>query len=154
MDRDKILDGYIIDIIQNNEIREQKDLQEILKERGHNVPQATLSRHLKKLKIAKVGGIYNIIDFSQQNLPMILNLQISEYGLIVMHTHPGQANSLAYYIDRKYVSYSYKESSGAILGTIAGDDTVLLITKSQKALKEVLTILQKTFPYLKIDSRG
>ena len=152
MERDKVLDGDILDIIQNTEIREQKDLQEILKERGHNVPQATLSRHLKKLKIAKVGGVYNIIDFSQQNLPLILNLQISEYGIIVMHTHPGQATSLAYFIDRKYVSYTHKESSGAILGTIAGDDTVLLITKSQKALKEVLITIHQAFPYLKIDS--
>lgn len=152
MERDKVLDGYILNIIQNTEIREQKDLQEILRERGHNVPQATLSRHLKKLKIAKIDGIYNIIDFSQQNLPLILNLQISEYGIIVMHTHPGQANSLAYFIDRKYVSYTYKESSGAILGTIAGDDTVLLITKSQTALKEVLITIHQAFPYLKIDS--
>ena len=152
MERDKVLDGDILDIIQNTEIREQKDLQEILKERGHNVPQATLSRHLKKLKIAKVDGVYNIIDFSQQNLPLILNLQISEYGIIVMHTHPGQATSLAYFIDRKYVSYTHKESSGAILGTIAGDDTVLLITKSQKALKEVLITIHQAFPYLKIDS--
>lgn len=151
MERDKILDGYILDIIQNTEIKEQKDLQEILKDRGYSVPQATLSRYLKKLKIAKVNGIYKIIDFLQQNLPLILNLQISECGIIVMHTHPGQANSLAYFIDRKYVSYTYKEYSGPILGTIAGDDTVLLIIKSQENLKEVLITLQQAFPYLKLD---
>ena len=150
MERNKVIDGYILDIIQNTKIREQKDLQKILKERGHNVPQATLSRYLKKLKIAKVNGVYNIIDFSKQNLPLILNLQISEYGIIVMHTHPGQANSLAYFIDRQYVSYTHKESSSAILGTIAGDDTVLLITKNQEATKEVLITIQQLFPYLTI----
>ena len=154
MKRDKVLDGYILNIIQQNEIREQKDLQEILKESGHNIPQATLSRHLKKLKIAKIDGVYNIIDFSQQNLPLILNLQVSDYGMIVIHTYPGQASSLAYFIDRQYVSYRYKDSSDAILGTIAGDDTVLLIIRSQKDLKEVLNTIHKDFPYLKIDSKG
>ncbi len=154
MDRNKVLDRYILDIIQTTEIREQKDLQEVLKERGQEVPQATLSRHLKRLKIAKIDGIYKVIDFLQQSLPLVLNLQISEYGMIVMHTHPGQANSLAYFIDRKYVSYTHKESANGILGTIAGDDTVLLIIKGKESLKEVLITIHQAFPYLKIDVKA
>ncbi|HAT5042692.1 TPA: ArgR family transcriptional regulator, partial [Legionella pneumophila] len=53
------------------------------------------------------------------------------------------------YIDRKYVSFSIKDSSNSgILGTIAGDDTVLLIIKSKSDQQKVLDILMKEFPYL------
>lgn len=151
MSRDTVIDGHILSIIQNHEIVEQLDLQKILKERGHEIPQATLSRRLKKLNIAKIAGIYKIIDLNMPNLPLVLNLQVSEFGLIVLHTQPGNANSLAYYIDQKYVSYhARQQKNSGILGTIAGDDTVLLIIKSKIDLKNVLSIFHKEFPYLNI----
>ena len=58
-----IIENHILNIIQKEEVREQSDLQELLKSRGFDIPQATLSRRLKKLNIAKIGGIYKIIDF-------------------------------------------------------------------------------------------
>lgn len=151
MSHDAIIDGHILNIIQNNEILEQGDLQKLLQERGYDIPQATLSRRLKKLKIAKVSGIYKVIDFNQPHLPLVLNIQVSDFGLIVLHTHPGQANSLAYFLDQKYVSYSPRDTKkSGILGTIAGDDTVLLIVKSKQDIDHVLSILQKEFPYIAI----
>jgi transcriptional regulator of arginine metabolism len=148
---DRLLDEYILHIVQNSEIKEQKDLQDILKKRQYNIPQATLSRRLKKLKIVKISGVYKTLS-SQNNLPLILNLQISEFGMIVMHTHPGHANSLAYFIDKKYVHYSYNNiDSIGILGTIAGDDTVLLILKNKTALKNVLMEIYDFFTYLKAE---
>ncbi|WP_265042815.1 arginine repressor [Wolbachia endosymbiont (group A) of Scambus nigricans] len=146
---DNTLGEHILNIIQNHEILEQSDLQTLLKERGHNIPQATLSRKLKKLKIAKVAGMYKVIDINQYRLPLILNMQISDFGLIVLHTQPGQASSLAYFLDQKYVIYSLNNSKNiGIIGTIAGDDTVLLIIKSKAELNKVLQSIYKTFPYL------
>ncbi|MDE5066147.1 ArgR family transcriptional regulator, partial [Wolbachia endosymbiont of Drosophila seguyi] len=117
---DNTLGEHILNIIQNHEILEQSDLQTLLKERGHNIPQATLSRKLKKLKIAKVAGMYKVIDINQYRLPLILNMQISDFGLIVLHTQPGQASSLAYFLDQKYVIYSLNNSKNiGIIGTIA-----------------------------------
>lgn len=146
---DNLLDDLIMTIIQSEVIAEQSDLQESLKKRGYDIPQATLSRRLKKMKIAKVSGIYKIIDYNQPGLPLVLNIQVSEFGLIVLQTHPGNANSLAYYLDRKYVSFSIKESSrSGILGTIAGDDTVLLIIKNQTDQQKVYNLLREEFPYL------
>ncbi|WP_265039694.1 arginine repressor [Wolbachia endosymbiont (group A) of Trypoxylon clavicerum] len=143
------LGEHILNIIQNHEILEQSDLQTLLKERGHNIPQATLSRKLKKLKIAKVAGVYKVIDINQYQLPLILNMQISDFGLIVLHTQPGQASSLAYFLDQKYVIYSLNNSKNiGIIGTIAGDDTVLLIIKSKAELNKVLQSIYETFPYL------
>jgi transcriptional regulator of arginine metabolism len=150
MARDSVLEGQILNIIQTHEISDQHYLQIALKERGYDVPQATLSRRLKKMNIAKVSGQYRVIDFDQPNLPVVLNMQVSDFGLVVLHTHPGHASSLAYFFDQNHVTYSTRESKeSGILGTIAGDDTVLLIVKSQAALKDVLSLISEKFPYLK-----
>jgi transcriptional regulator of arginine metabolism len=149
MSQDTLLDGHILNIVQTEKISEQSDLQKSLTERGYTIPQATLSRRLKKLKIAKVAGVYQVVDFNIPNLPLVLNIQVSDFGLIVLHTHPGNANSLAYYIDKKYVSFSMQGNKNiGILGTIAGDDTVLLIVKSMEKQEEVLQLLRTEFPYL------
>ncbi len=149
MSRDAILDGYIVNIIQNHKIAEQIELQHHLKARGYEVPQATLSRRLRKLKIAKVSGIYKVIDFASSNLPIVLGIHVSDYGLIILHTEPGNANSLGYFIDQKYVNYhSFDEKDSGILGTIAGDDTLLLIIKSKDYLDKVVKLLRDEFPYL------
>lgn len=146
---DNTLGEHILNIIQNHEILEQSDLQTLLKKRGYNISQATLSRKLKELKIAKVAGMYKVIDINQYRLPLILNMQISDFCLIVLHTQPGQASSLAYFLDQKYVIYSLNNSKNiGIIGTIAGDDTVLLIIKSKAELNKVLQSIYETFPYL------
>jgi transcriptional regulator of arginine metabolism len=150
MSLDTALDGHILNVVQTEEITEQIDLQNSLKERGYNIPQATLSRRLKKLKIAKIAGIYQVVDLNIPNLPIVLNMHVSDYGLIILHTHPGNANGLAFFIDRKYVSYSVlNNQNSGILGTIAGDDTVLVIVKNKEQLQDVIHLLHNEFPYLK-----
>lgn len=150
MSSKKMVENHIVNIIQNEQVREQSDLQELLKLRGYDIPQATLSRKLKKLNIAKVDGMYKIIDFGSFSLPVVLNMKVSDFGLIILHTHPGNASSLAYFIDQKYVSYDVHDAQkSVILGTIAGDDTVIVIVKNKSALKEVITLFESLFPYLK-----
>ena len=144
----KDLDGHILNIVQNFEIKEQNELQHHLIRKGYNIPQATLSRRLKKLNIAKVSGKYEIVNYHHSHIPIVLSIKISEFGLIILHTHPGNASSLAYYLDKKYISYSPKEQNAPIIGTIAGDDTVLLIIKSKSAIQGAIKLLQDDFPYL------
>ncbi|MFA5960672.1 MAG: ArgR family transcriptional regulator [Tatlockia sp.] len=144
MSRNDTLDEHIVNIVQTQHIAEQIDLQHHLKARGFETPQATLSRRLKRLHIAKIGGQYQVVDLAPTNLPAILTMEVSDFGLIVLHTHPGNANSLAIYLDKKFVF----GKSGGILGTIAGDDTVLLIIKSKAHLKDVIETFQNEFPYL------
>lgn len=149
MAHDSIIDSQILGIIQSHTIKEQMELQHILEKNGYNVPQATLSRRLKKLKIAKVQGIYKVVDFSLPRNPPILNIRVSELGLLILHTHPGHAASLAYIIDRKYVSFSpqdLKKECG-ILGTIAGDDTVMVIIRAKSDIKNIVTMLSDEFRY-------
>lgn len=139
---DAQIDTLLTTLVQSQKITEQSELQAHLKARGHDIPQATISRRLKKLKIAKVGGVYQVVDMQPLGLPVVLNMQSSDNGLIVLHTHPGQASSLAYYIDRRYVAFHPNdEKQAGILGTIAGDDTILIILKSEKYAQDVLNKL-------------
>lgn len=143
------LDAHILNILQNQDVAEQSELQSFLAERDYEVPQATLSRRLKKLNVAKVGGFYRILDYNQPHIPIVVNMQISEFGYVVLHTHPGCANALAIYLDKLYVSFSPRTNEERLLmGTIAGDDTVLLMVKNSEGLEKLITLIEEDFPYL------
>lgn len=96
-----------------------------------------------------MAGVYKVVDFNQGFLPTILHVDVSEFGLIIMHTYPGQASGLAYFLDKKYINKdnAIKPNSG-ILGSIAGDDTILLIVRSKNDLSNVFAFLREDFPYL------
>lgn len=147
---DKAIDTHLINLVQTQTIREQSELQQLMCKRGYDIPQATLSRRLKKLKVAKIDGAYQLVEHNLPNLPVILNIKVSDFGLLILHTYPGSASSLAYFIDQKFVDFHpQSQKNTAILGTIAGDDTVLLIVESQSKLKAVMESLERVFPYLK-----
>jgi transcriptional regulator of arginine metabolism len=144
------IDNRIISIIKTRKISEQSHLQQILKEQGFEIPQATLSRKLKKLKIVKILGTYSILGENLNTLPTILNIQTSEHGMIVLHTQPGHAGSLSYFFDQEFVNYSKEDNKNSgIIGTIGGDDTVLLILKSKNETQKVMLLIFERFPYLK-----
>lgn len=148
MSKNAVIDTLILNLVQKQDIKEQTELQEILKKHGYDVPQATLSRRLKHLKVAKVGGVYKIVEFSMATLPPILGMKLSDFGLIVLHTYPGHANSLAYYIDQKYVHPTLANQQSDMLGTIAGDDTVVIIARNKEAMEVVVKMLKKEFQHL------
>jgi len=139
MSKDEQIDRAIMGIIQGNGLREQSDIQELLKVQGHEIPQATLSRRLKKLKIAKIEGVYKLIELKPSFLPPVLKIDVSEPNLIVLHTPPGYAASLAENIDRTLTDL---DDSG-VLGTIAGDDTVLMIVNGKKSLDRIYKYLEE-----------
>ena len=73
-----------MNIIRNFEIPEQADLQGYLNKRGFDIPQATLSRRLKKLNVAKVSGVYEIVDHNQPQIPTVLSMKESDSGLFFL----------------------------------------------------------------------
>ncbi|NQY42671.1 MAG: ArgR family transcriptional regulator [Legionellales bacterium] len=149
MSQDEHLDNHILNIVQNNKLSEQIEIQQHLKKRGYDIPQATLSRRLKKLKISKVDGIYTITEYPNRQLPTVHNMQVSETGLIILHTSPGNANSLAYFFDQKYQNIpAEQKKQSEIIGTIAGDDTVLIIVRKLSDIEKVTKKIQLHFPYL------
>ena len=131
----------IENILHTEVIRSQDDLQRSLTDRGFEVTQATLSRDIRSLKIVKTPdseGRYIYIlpkmALKEPRLPVPLfdetTIEFSG-NLAVIKTRPGYAMGIASDID--------KHAPDEILGTIAGDDTILVIPRdgyTQTQVKE------------------
>jgi len=133
----------IIDIINTFNISTQEELTAKLVEKGFNVSQATISRDIKELNLIKVEQKYAVIeDFSQKLSSKLVNLfkQItisieSANNLIVLKTISGNASAAGMAIDELKFPQ--------ILGTVAGDDTLLIITKTSADAEMVVKGLEK-----------
>ena len=141
----------IREVIRENRIASQKELAAILEKRGLDVAQATLSRDIKELKISKLhdetGYYYSLSrPSSARSLETTINssesIESIEFSgsFAVIKTRPGHANMVAVIID----SGSLKE----IAGTIAGDDTILVVTREGYTKNDVLKSLGKIFRQL------
>ena len=141
-------------IISSQEIGSQDELLQSLASEGFELTQATLSRDLKQLKVAKaasMNGKYvyvlpNDIMYKRTGehtaAEMMMNsgfvsLQFSG-NLAVIRTRPGYASSMAYDIDN--------HESADILGTIAGDDTIMLVLREGVATAAVRRFLSSVIP--------
>lgn len=143
------INEYIINFIQQNNVSDQFNIQYFLENLKFDISQSTLSRRLKALKIFKINGLYRLTNIANDKLPIVLEMKISDFGLIILHTHPGSASSLAYFLDKKYVKL--QDSNQDIIGTIAGDDTIVVISKNAESLKNILIFFKSDFPYLHIN---
>ncbi|MFY4776251.1 transcriptional regulator AhrC/ArgR [Metabacillus sp. RGM 3146] len=125
----------IREIITHNEIETQDELVDSLKSGGYNVTQATVSRDIKELHLVKVpmmDGRYKYSLPADQRFNPLAKLKrslieafvkIDSAGhMIVMKTLPGNANAIGALID----NLDWDE----ILGTICGDDTILIICRT------------------------
>lgn len=141
-ERNKRLEA-IKEIIAHTTIGSQDNLLESLIDKGFNVTQATLSRDLKQLKITKIltdDGIYKyVIPFTNYanktigNTREIISIDFSGQ-LAVIKTRAGYANGIASDIDHQLAEL--------ILGTIAGDDTILLIPKEGITRNTITTAIR------------
>lgn len=132
----------IREVIANNDIETQDELVDFLKNAGFNITQATVSRDIKELHLVKVpmaDGRYKYSLPADQRFNPLQKLKrslidafvkIDSAGnLIVMKTLPGNANAIAALIDH----LDWEE----ILGTIGGDDTILIICRTTKDTDEI-----------------
>ena len=125
----------IIDLITNHEIDTQEELTARLREMGFNSTQATISRDIKELRLIKIassnGGYkYSVAENEQDSgfVPRVRNIfrecvikvDVAQ-NLVVIRTITGMANAAAFALDSMKIN--------EIVGTIAGDDTVLIILK-------------------------
>ncbi|MGD2135291.1 MAG: arginine repressor [Gemmatimonadales bacterium] len=127
----------ILRLIDRHRVANQRQLRTLLQDLGVAVTQATLSRDLHELRIAKVAGPdgtshYALAGVSTTPTPplpqLLVTLLIGLDGVgheLVVRTPAGSANALASAIDQAAWS--------EILGTIAGDDTILIVTRSDRA---------------------
>jgi len=138
--------------LQQGLVGNQQQLTKYLQNQGYKVSQSTVSRLLRKIKAIKVKNQNGKLVYSLTKEPppprksdtlahILLEITHNEQ-LIVLHTSPGGAQLIARTID-------YYRQQMAILGTIAGDDTVFVaiqkgtIEQTIKAIKQLL-LQQKT----------
>ena len=129
----------IIDLISNHEIDTQEELTARLREMGFHSTQATISRDIKELRLIKIassnGGYkYSIAESEQESgfVPRVRNIfrecvikvDVAQ-NLVVIKTITGMANAAAFALDTMKIS--------EIVGTIAGDDNVLIILRDNES---------------------
>jgi transcriptional regulator of arginine metabolism len=133
--------GAILELVRRNRVNSQMELRTFLVEQGIEVTQATLSRDMKELRLVKVpdaggGSHYTLSDGGEHTPPLeslLPTLFLSAEGtgnLIVIRTMTGGAQAVALGID-------WEEWPG-IMGSIAGDDTILLILREEADQAEIL----------------
>lgn len=134
----------IVDLLSQNAVRSQAELAELLNEDGVVVTQATLSRDLDELAAVRIrtpdghlvyavpaegGDTHPVTPPEEHATVERLNRRLGELlvsadasaNLVILRTPPGGAHFLASAIDHSLLT--------AVIGTIAGDDTVMLVTR-------------------------
>ena len=140
-------------IIEKDEVSSQEELAKKLKREGITCTQATLSRNLRQLGVMRIpngrGGYryslsgnqkQNIQQGSVLNIVSVIRSLIDANSMIVMKTRPGYANSIAVMIDGA--------DRFEIAGTIAGDDTLLIIPRDNVRPHHLHDCLEMILPGL------
>lgn len=142
----KLSDDVLKEIVTSNEIRDQKELGELLNSRGIELTQASLSRRLRKLNIQKVNGFYKVkFDHNVGHGAKLLNISLSKPNIIVVRTVPGGANYVAYDLDTIITEIDSFPGFKGMLGTVAGDDTIFIVVDEESSLERISEALQKQF---------
>lgn len=137
-------------LISSNELGSQEEVLNALAREGFKVTQATLSRDLKQLKVAKAASmngkyVYVLpnetmyrrvssprLTSEMMRMPGFLSINFSG-NIGVIRTRPGYASFIAYNIDNGHIE--------DILGTIAGDDTIFIVVKEGVSQQQLVSKL-------------
>ena len=135
----------IAELVRERVIETQEELASAIRAEGFEVTQATVSRDIKELCLIKIPGENNTSHYASPDEPMVrrsgddrlkrlIRLSLSDINstenLIIIKTPPGEAQGMALAIDHAH----WPE----IIGTVAGDDTILIIVKPKEATPEVV----------------
>jgi len=129
----------LLEVIRVKRIANQHDLLLELSRLGIEANQASVSRDLNELGVAKVQGIYAIpsIQKGESSLTDLLTVESAGDHLLVVKTDIGKAQAVAQEIDKLKIS--------EIVGTLAGDDTIFVATKSAAHQKIVTQKIMRCF---------
>ncbi len=139
----------IREVIKGNRVSNQEELSVLLNERGLSVAQATLSRDIRELKITKIhdeggysyslpqpGMLRGFLRDSAMSSDSIDSIELSG-STAVVKTRPGHAGMIASVIDESHLP--------EIMGTLAGDDTILLVIRERFTHDDVVRSLAGIF---------
>jgi transcriptional regulator of arginine metabolism len=139
--------SVILDVIQRQPVRNQEQLRRLVRAGGFDVTQATLSRDIRELALVKGGpdAAYQAPVPAGSNghaARVLLNRAVAEYltrvdrvqQLVLLRTGPGQAQLLGVALDGARLP--------EVLGTIAGDDTILAIAPDVRRARALVKWLE------------
>lgn len=138
----RIRQEKLLELISKYEIETQDELIERLRESGFEVTQATVSRDIRELNISKMTtgkGTYRYVlpkqtaptsnmKFNSALIDALIHIDYA-CNIVVLKTHAGLANALAVGIEAMHLEN--------ILGCVAGDDTILLVSRSEEAARKI-----------------
>ena len=147
----------IREIVQTNQVTSQEQLLNMLKDKGYDLTQATLSRDLKSLKMVKAptaaGEYVYVLPQAQEKVQEDVNaggvnflsegltsVDVSR-NIAVLKTRPAYASSIAAIIDNA--------TPFEVLGTIAGDDTIFCVLRDGVGLADIVSVLETVMPRIK-----
>lgn len=140
----------ILELISNYKIDTQEELQEKLNESGFTVTQATVSRDIKELRLIKslgADGAYRYTTHSNKEMKNDLSFKFHSIfseavnsvdhaqNLVVVKCYTGMANAACAALDSIHWQ--------GVVGTIAGDDTILLVMRNEEAAVNMAEELNK-----------
>jgi len=134
----------IKELISTTDVSSQEDLCQILKESGFETTQATLSRDLHEMGIVRIpseNGFKYVFhqDDNEQSLKKLIGMEIINVlhneSIIIVKTMPGRAAGVALYFDRL--------KNSQIIGTVAGDDSIMVIPESHDSVEAVFHIIKE-----------
>lgn len=141
----------ILKIIGENDVSTQEDLVKLLNQNGANVTQATTSRDLQEMRILKImlpGRVYKYVAPKTEDTKVNdkLNSMLSQcivrvdfaLNIVVVKTLPGTAQTAAAAVD----SFELEE----VVGTIAGDDTFMIIARDEKGAQYLTNKFKRYMP--------
>ena len=136
----------ILEIIKENIVDTQEELAELLKQDGFNVTQATVSRDIKELALIKISvgndryrySLPTEITVSETRLRFMLKEFVLNYAasenILIVRTAPGNANAVASALDNAQWA--------EILGSVAGDDTILVVARKKEEIPDIIDKLE------------
>jgi len=135
----------ILGFLSRREVKSQAGLSALLESRGIEVNQATLSRDLRALGVAKGPSGYTLPapgGAAPSDATASLRVAVSQWLIsvaraenqVVLRTTPGGAQALAFALDNVTLD--------GVLGTLAGDDTILVITRDTRSARKAVRELE------------
>ena len=137
----------ILGIIANKEIDTQEELCDELNKSNFRVTQATISRDVKELKLYKVAGVQKKYRYASLDVDDGVNNRMtslykgcvlsinSANNLILVKTMRGNGSTVGVFVDSLKIN--------EIIGSVAGDDTLLIVVDSNEHTPVVVTLLQE-----------
>jgi transcriptional regulator of arginine metabolism len=136
--------GQILKLIRSKHVATQDELAEELRKQGISATQVTLSRDIRDLRLVKTREGYQEMAEEERGpafpvlaAEFVLDVRVAQ-NLVVLRTAPGHANSVAVALDQ--------DAWPEVVGTIAGDDTILVIapdsSTAEVVQEKLMTILE------------